>query len=118
MLARVSSSLGDLRTVHAAHRRKLHEQAKALDGTACLVGFFLRDLGAFLASFRKTDGDRLLPTLNLTAFAALTGAKCAAFFPTHRARHSFARGFAILAASGTSPRTRTLRSCHVIPPAL
>src|ERR1700680_3152193 len=63
-------------------------------------GFFPRDLGALFASFRKTDGDRLLPACNSPAFATLAGAERTAFFPTHGAGHAFACGFAIFTAAG------------------
>src|SRR5262249_49200470 len=58
-----------------------------------------RDLLAFLACFRKADGNRLLAALHFSALAALAGTKCSALSAPHRAPNCLARGFAVAAAA-------------------
>src|ERR1700720_1650304 len=45
------------------------------------AGLLCRNLGALLASFRKTDGNRLFAAGHLAAFAALAGPKRTSLLP-------------------------------------
>ena len=63
-----------------------------------LAGFLARDLRAFLARFRESDGDGLFAAFYATAFAALAGAQRAALPAAHCTGDSFTCRFAISAS--------------------
>ena len=73
-----------------------------------LTRFFAGDLGAFLARFRKADGDGLFAARYPAALTAFAGAERAALSSAHGTSHR-------LTCSFTVPAARTgFSGCHVV----